>query len=294
MNVLEECVLLLCCRLGDKDIKPLTMPRFKELGLRVLSSLIGGNHLTELRPSDLCRIGYPQTEAEHIIDLLDRQSKLEDYLARGEAMGIRAITRVSDDYPSRITKKQTVSRPPSLFVMGDAALLEKPAIAVVGSRELHEENGRFAKAAGRLAAEEGYVLISGGARGADTAAQEACLEAGGQCIIFVADSLQDHTPHKNVLYVSEDGYDIPFSAARALHRNTLIHIMGEKTLAAQCTCGKGGTWQGCIENLKRGWSDLFVFDDGSEAMRLLMDLGATGIPVPESFDCLQAMQTSLF
>lgn len=294
MNVLEECVLLLCCRLGNKDIKPLTMPQFKELGLRVLSSLIGGNHLTELRPSDLCRIGYPKSEAEHIIDLLDRQGALEAYLARGESLGIRAITRVSDDYPSRITKKQTTNRPPSLFVMGDAALLEKPAVAVVGSRDLHEENERFARAAGRLAAEEGYVLISGGARGADTTAQEACLEAGGKCVVFIAGSLDSCTPRENVLYVSEDGYDIPFSAARALHRNSLIHIMGEKTLAAQCTKEKGGTWQGCTENLKRGWSDLFVFDDGSEAMRMLMDLGATGISIPESFDHLQTMQTSLF
>lgn len=294
MNVLEECVLLLCCRLGDPNSKPLTMPRFKELGLRVLSSLIGGNHLTELRPSDLCRIGYPQAEAEHIIDLLDRQSKLESYLARGEALGIRAITRVSDDYPSRITKKQTTNRPPSLFVMGDASLLEKPAISVVGSRDLNEDNEQFAKAVGRLAAKEGYVLVSGGARGADTAAQEACLDAGGKCVVFVAGSLESYTPNENILYVSEDGYDIPFSAARALHRNSLIHIMGEKTLAAQCTKEKGGTWQGCTENLKRGWSDLFVFNDGSEAMQMLMDLGATGISIPESFMALQAMQTSLF
>ncbi|MBQ9967541.1 MAG: DNA-protecting protein DprA [Oscillospiraceae bacterium] len=294
MNILEECVLLLCCRLGDPKIRPLTMPRFKELGLRVLSSLIGGNHLTELRPSDLCRIGYPREEAEHIIDLLDRKDALDAYLAHGETLGIYPITRVSEDYPSRITKKQSMSRPPSLFVMGDASLLEKPAIAVVGSRDLQAENERFARAAGRLAAEEGYILVSGGARGADTAAQEACLEAGGKCMIFVAGSLQSCTPNQNILYISEDGYDIPFSAARALHRNSLIHIMGEKTLAAQCTREKGGTWQGCTENLKRGWSDLFVFDDGSEAMQMLMDLGATGISIPERFEDLQTMQTSLF
>lgn len=294
MNVLEEGVLLLCCRLGDKNIKPLTLSRFKELGLRVLGSLVGGNHLTELCPSDLCRMGYSRAEAEHIISLLDRQTQLEQYLAEGEALGIRAITRVSDDYPGRITKKQAASRPPALFVMGDAALLKKPAVSVVGSRDLHEANVRFAETAGRLAAEEGYVLISGGARGADTAAQEACLAAGGSCIIFMADRLDTYTPRENVLYVSEDGYDLSFSAARALHRNGLIHMMGEKTLAAQCTYGKGGTWQGCTENLKHGWSDLFVYEDGSEAMAALIDLGATGIDPLTSLHTLQNMQTSLF
>ena len=294
MNVLEEGVLLLCCRLGDKNIKPLTLPRFKELGLRVLGSLVGGNHLTELKTSHLCSMGYSAAEAEHIIDLLDRQSQLEQYLSDGEALGIKAITRVSDAYPVQIIKKQAISRPPALFCMGDTELLKKPGVAVVGSRDLREENEQFAKTAGRLTAEEGFVLISGGAKGADTAAQEACLDAGGSCIIFVPDRLDAYTPKDNVLYISEEGYDIPFSVARALHRNSLIHIMGEKTLAAQCTFKKGGTWQGCTENLKRGWSDLFVFDDGSEAMRALMDLGATGISCLQSLDDLKNAQTSLF
>ena len=294
MNVLEEGVLLLCCRLGDNQIKPLTLPRFKELGLRVLGSLVGGNHLTELNASDLRRIGYGTEEAEHIINLLDRQSRLEEYLAHGEALGICAITRVSESYPQKIIKKQAASRPPALFCMGDTALLDKPGVAVVGSRELNAENEQFAKTVGRLAAEEGYVLISGGARGADTVAQEACLEVGGSCVVFVADRLDTYTPRQNVLYVSEDGYDIPFSAARALHRNGLIHMMGEKTLVAQCTCGKGGTWQGCTENLKRGWSDLFVFDDGSEAMTALMELGATGVAQITGLRTLENMQTSLF
>lgn len=294
MNVLEEGVLLLCCRLGEKNIKPLTLTQFKELGLRVLSSLMGGNHLAELTPADFCRMGYDPTEAQRLIGLLDRQEQLSAYLAHGEALQIRAITRVSDNYPARITKKQLNGRPPALFFMGDETLLQQPAVAVVGSRELRPENEAFAKTAGQLAAEEGLVLISGGARGADTAAQEACLEAGGRCVVFVADRLDSYTPRERVLYVSEDGYDLPFSAARALHRNSLIHIMGEKTLAAQCTYGKGGTWQGCTDNLKHGWSDLFVFHDGSDAMTALTDLGATAMGLPNSLRALQNAQTSLF
>ena len=178
--------------------------------------------------------------------------------------------------------------------MGDTSLLHKPGIAVVGSRTLNEKNEIFARTAGRLAAEEGLVLISGGANGADTAAQEACLAAGGQCVIFVPDRLDTHTPMENVLYVSEDGYDIHFSSARALHRNGLIHMLAEKTLAAQCSYKKGGTWQGCTENLKRGWSDLFVYDDGSQAMDALIQLGATAVSELTGVHDLSPMQTSLF
>lgn len=294
MNVLEEGVLLLCCRLGDPTEKALTMAQFKELGLRVCASLLSGNHYRELTSGDLRKLGYTEEQAAHILHLLDRQAQLETYLTAGEQLGICPITRLSNDYPASFIRKQAASRPPALFALGNIDLLHKPGVAVVGSRQLQEENRKFAETAGRLAAEEGLVLISGGASGADTAAQEACLAAGGQCVVFVPDRLDRFHPRADVLYISEDGYDIPFSSARALHRNGLIHMLAEKTLAAQCSYQKGGTWQGCTENLKRGWSDLFVYDDGSHAMQALIQLGATGISKLKSLSALENMQTSLF
>ena len=115
--------------------------------------------------------------------------------------------------------------------------------------------------AGKLAAAEGFTLVSGGAAGADTVAQEACLAAGGRVICFVPDSLLDHPARQNVLYCSAGGYELPFSTPRALARNCLIHAMGEKTLVAQCAEGTGGTWSGSQWNLRRGMSELYVFDD---------------------------------
>ena len=71
-------------------------------------------------------------------------------------------------------------------------------------------------------------------------------------------------------------------------------MQAQKTIAVQCTYGKGGTWNGCIENLKRGWSDLFVYLDGSAAMQALVDRGATGISHLHSLQALQNTQASLF
>ena len=107
------------------------------------------------------------------------------------------------------------------------------------------------------------------------------MEAGGSCVIFPADTLESHVPHPHILYLCTDGYDIPFSTPRALLRNRLIHSLGKQVFAAQCTHGSGGTWQGCLENLKHGWSDLYVFDDGSPAMTALMEQGA--IPLNDDF-----------
>ena len=144
----------------------------------------------------------------------------------------------------------------------------------MGSRDLRPSNGRFAREVGLQAAGQGYVLVSGNARGADQAAQNACLEAGGRMICVIADSLENKALRENVLYLSEDGFDLTFTNQRALSRNRVIHCMGLRTFVAQSDYQKGGTWDGTVKNLRFGWSPVYCFDDGSVAARKLSDMGA--------------------
>lgn len=294
MTAAEEGVLLLCCRLGDPDSKPLSMAQFRELGLRVRASRMDGSPLADLTQHQLEALGYNDAQARQILGLLDRQTQLHHYLSQGQRLGIEAVTRISPAYPRRVTLQQKLSATPVLFTLGDLSLLDRPSVAVIGSRKLFPENEAFAQRAGRLAAEEGLVLVSGNAPGADQTAQNACLEAGGSCIIIAADRLMDHTMHERILYISEDGYDLSFSPFRALHRNALIHIQGDRTLAVQCSYGKGGTWEGCLDNLRHGWSPLFVFDDGTQGTRALIERSATGIKQLTSISALTPAQVSLF
>ena len=294
MTAMEEGVLLLCCSLGEPHCRPLTAAQFRQLGLRARAKGFIGEAMSDLSHRDLTRLGYAPEDADRILRLLDRQQQLEDYLRRGELLGIKAVTRVSKAYPLRISHHRKLSGPTVLFAMGDLTLLDRPAVAVVGSRNLRPRNEAFAAQAGRLAAEENLVLISGGAHGADLTAQNACLAAGGSCVVVLPDRLADRKPERNVLYLSADGYELPFSAPRALYRNTLIHMLGEKTLAAQCTYGSGGTWQGCMENLKHGWSDLYIFDDGSQGSCAVIERGATSVAELHSIRALQPSQITLY
>ena len=93
-----------------------------------------------------------------------------------------------------------------------------------------------------------------------------------------------------VLYAAEGGFELGFSAQRALSRNRLIHAMGEKTLVAQCRAGAGGTWDGTTENLRRGWSPVFVSDDGSEGTQALIARGAVPVRTLSGLDDLQPAQ----
>ncbi|MEE1036789.1 MAG: DNA-processing protein DprA [Oscillospiraceae bacterium] len=273
MNALERGFLLLSSHLGDPDRRPLTTAQLRTLADR-MRSMDRPAEDRGLRSSDLMALGYSREFSQRVVALLEEEAVLAHYLQRGAKMGCRPITRVSPEYPLILRQRLGLDSPGCLWVKGDALLLNAPAIALVGSRELREENRRFAEEVGRQAALQGLVLVSGNARGADRAAQNACLGAGGQVISVVADELSKQPLRENVLYVSEEDFDEPFSSQRALSRNRVIHALGRMVFVAQSDLGKGGTWDGTVKNLRFGWSPVACFRDGSEASSQLEQMGA--------------------
>lgn len=228
----------------------------------------------ELNVHDLVKLGYGRDMAEQIILLLSQEDVLEHYIRKGQRMGCSPITRVSENYPRLLRYRLGLDSPGCLWVRGEVSLLNSPSVSLVGSRDLAEPNRRFAEAVGIHAARQGLTLVSGNARGADQAAQNACLNAGGCVISIVADELLKHSAHERILYVSEDGFDDPFTAQRAIRRNRCIHALGRMVFVAQATLNKGGTWDGTVKNLHNGWSSVACFRDGSEASCQLEQRGA--------------------
>ncbi len=269
----EYGFLLLTSNLGNPGRKPLTAAQFRELTLRA-KQMRSREIYRDVAVQDFVSIGYGLKMAQHIMALLQDQVLLEWYLGQARKQGIVPITRATETYPLILRKRLGIDSPGCLWARGERSLLEKPAIALVGSRNLREANHGFAEAVGYQAAKQGLVLVSGNARGADKTAQNACLAAGGQVISVVADSLLDHRPKKNVLYLSEQSFDEPFSAQRALSRNRCIHALGRMVFVAQAEVEKGGTWDGTAKNLRFGWSPVACFRDGSAAAAQLAQMGA--------------------
>ena len=279
----EQGFLLLTSALADPDRKPLTVSQFRELARRVkLADREAA--AKELEISDLLQLGYDRNMAERIVGLLTGTNRLREYLKRAESVDCFPITRLSSAYPLAARKRLGLDSPGVLWAKGNVTLLNRPAVAVIGSRDLNAENRQFAEEAGRQIAKQGYVLVSGNARGADRAAQEACMKAGGRVISVVADALSKQSLQANMLYLSLDDFDAPFSTQRALRRNHVIHTMASLTLAAQCSLGKGGTWDGIVTNLKQGWNPVCVFADGSKAVAELQNRGVRPITAEELGD----------
>lgn len=291
MTAREAGFLLLTSQLGIPGRKTLTMPQLRTLAKRV-EHAAWQDMDRDLELADLVGLGYSREMAQRILVLLEDGDLLRYYCQRGKKAGCLPVSRVSAAYPQRLRQALGLESPGCLWYQGDLSILQMPAVSLVGSRDLHPENRVFAREIGRQAGLQGYVLVSGNARGADRDAQEACLQAGGKVISVVADALVDHGPRQNVLYLSEEDYDAPFSAQRALSRNRVIHALGQMTFVAQCGYQTGGTWDGTVKNLRFGYSPVFCFADGSPAQRLLADMGADTVTLQQLQD-LKALQPNV-
>lgn len=288
----EEGFLLLTSQLGNPDRRVLTPAQLRTLAQRS-KELDMSDPERDLTKQDLMALGYSPEMAGRIVALLSERELLEYYCLQGRKADCVPLTRVTAQYPAGVRKKLGLESPGCLWAKGELSLLNLPAVALVGSRELQAENLRFAREVGIQAARQGYVLVSGNARGADQAAQEACLEAGGKVISVVADTLKSHKMRENVLYLSEDGFEQVFSAQRAISRNRCIHCMGQMTFVAQCGYQTGGTWDGTVKNLRFGWSPVYCFADGSAAMELLVQMGAESVDNTELLDFTKLPQPAV-
>lgn len=283
MTAGERGFLLLCSHLGNPARRPLTPAQLRKLTDRMRNAPMQTD-LRDMETRDVTALGYSREDAARIIGLLNDEELLDRYLAKAAKHGCVPITRVSPDYPVILRRRLGADAPGCLWARGDVSLLHRPAVSLVGSRDLLPENAAFARQAGAQAARQDFVLISGNARGADRTAQDACFSTGGSVISVLADKLADHVPMPQTLYLSEDGFDLDFSPPRALSRNRVIHALGQLTLVAQSSLQTGGTWDGSVKNLRFGWSPLYCFDDGRESTRMLEQMGAQTISMDDLSD----------
>ncbi|MBQ3304579.1 MAG: DNA-processing protein DprA, partial [Clostridia bacterium] len=103
--------------------------------------------------------------------------RLFDRLEKG---GIRAVTRLSDDYPPALTG--IYDPPPTLYVRGDCALSAERMIAVVGSRICTRDGQRAARELAMGLAQTGVTVVSGMARGIDSWAHRGALDGHGPTV----------------------------------------------------------------------------------------------------------------
>ena len=128
---------------------------------------------------------------------IDPQRELE----RLEEAGVRPIPRFHSAYPARL--REIADPPPLIYVRGAMAPQDEWALALVGTRRATAYGRQAAGELARDLATNGVTVVSGLARGIDTIAHRAALDAGGRTIAVLANGLDTVYPPENRGLASE-------------------------------------------------------------------------------------------
>jgi DNA processing protein len=111
-----------------------------------------------------------------------------------EGLGVVFVDDRADAYPGRL--RRYPDRPRWLFIDGSIPT-ERPSIAIVGTRTCTEYGRELAMAYGVAAAEAGWSVVSGLARGIDRAAHDGAVAAGGHAIAVLGSGIDVVYPRSN-------------------------------------------------------------------------------------------------
>jgi len=274
LNEDSSVIVMLCAQLGlsgndDVEAAPLTLKEWNALARKIHDSdLRQPGMLLGLSAEDVAkRLGLTVAEAERIVGLLARGGTLALELEQLAASGIWCVTRIDDAYPERLRNSLKHQAPAVLFGAGDLNILQRPAIAIVGSRNLDERGIDFAERLGALCARCSVAVVSGGARGTDRIAMQAALDAGGHASGVLTDNLARSIRQPDVReFISECRLvvltpyrpDNGFSVGAAMGRNKIIYGAADYAVVVSSEYLKGGTWAGAVEALRNAWCPVFV------------------------------------
>ncbi|MGV1835635.1 DNA-processing protein DprA [Rhizobium rhizogenes] len=136
--------------------------------------------------------------ATRVIRITSEQDALRE-LEAVHRFGARFVGIGEPGYPQAL--KEIDGAPPLLTVKGNLSTAVRPAIGIVGSRNASISGAKFAAMIARACGEAGYAVISGLARGIDTAAHRASLQTG--TIAAMAGGLDQPYPPENVGLLNE-------------------------------------------------------------------------------------------
>ena len=165
------------------------------------------------------------------------------FRVRLAAAGMRWLGRSDPAFPSSL--RSIFDPPVGLFLRGggDAALLERPAVAIVGARACSSYGSHVARTFGRELAAAGLVVVSGMARGVDGEAHRGALDAGGVTVAVLGCGVDRNYPAAHAelarricgsgLVVSEYAPGVEPSPWRFPARNRIVAGLAQATVVVE-------------------------------------------------------------
>ena len=294
MNDRSTAITVLCSHLcAGEGVIPLEPKEYSSFAALLRSRKIDPEEILRFHKQDFIQsLDMAEDQADRFLRLLDRGASLSFEISKYESMGITVLTRADTAYPKKLKEKLGNACPPLFYAAGDPAIAARSAIGFVGSRSIGESDILFEQSAVRNVLKKGHVIVSGGAKGCDSIAEDTALEAGGAAIAYLSDSMLRKLRNAKTLQAVQQGKllllsvvnpDAGFNTGTAMMRNKYIYAQSEATVVVKSDYNKGGTWSGATENLRNQWALTLCRNHLSyPGNKALIEKGA--IPVDDDWD----------
>lgn len=175
-------------------------------------------------------------------------AKAEEEVMTAEIKKVQIITIEDELYPYNL--KQIEDAPPLLYALGDVELLRNNnMLAVVGSRNASLSARKFAEQISFDVANQGIIVVSGMARGIDSAAHTGALRANGKTIAVVGTGVDIVYPKENEklymelakhgLVISEYPFHTQPQASNFPRRNRIVSGLSKGVLVIEAGVQSG-------------------------------------------------------
>lgn len=225
------------------------LPKIGPVRVRRLLAAFGDAASILHAPKDrLMRVDGIGAETAGILVAWQTHTDPAKEIADAESRGIAIITQEDDDYPAPL--RDAYDPPMLLYVWGKLEPRDRHAISIVGSRRTTTYGVQTTKKLSYQLAQAGFTIISGLARGIDTAAHEAALAAKGRTIAVLGSGLAKLYPPENLalaesiaggngavisefpLHTSPDAQTFPM-------RNRIVAAWARAVLVVECPAWSG-------------------------------------------------------
>lgn len=176
--------------IGFNMVKGIGAVRFRAL----LNAFGDASQAWHASPQALRNAGLGQKLVENL-QRVRSQVSLEQVWESIERQGITVLTWEDDLYPRRL--KEIDQPPPVLYVRGDLLETDEWAVAIVGTRRVTAYGRQVTEEIASVLARSGVTVVSGMARGVDTIAHRAALDAGGRTIAVLGSGVDRVYPPEN-------------------------------------------------------------------------------------------------
>ena len=178
-------------------------------------------------------LNIDKEEKDRIKWLISRKGNLAFAISQLVSQGINIVTRADKIYPKIYKTKLKKNTPPVIYYAGNLALLEQDNIAVVGSRNVDEIGIDFTTEFVKKMCKENYNIVSGGARGVDSVAEQIALKNNGNIIIIVSDNMEKKLRIKKyvmLFYTKSVSFFLSFTLKNILKITMLWNVINTYTL----------------------------------------------------------------